>query len=75
MIGLSSICNELFFLLFSCVVWREDRLICGGQLGTLSLLDSTTLNVINSAKSHTGKPRHRPIPVHGNIEILNSFLY
>ena len=68
-----SILITIYLLLFSCVVWRENCLICGGQLGTLSLLDCTTLNVINSVKSHTGEPRHSPIPVHGSIEILSSF--
>ena len=38
----------------SCVVWRNTQLICGGILGSLSLLDSVTLNIISNVRNHTG---------------------
>ena len=44
----------LFSLSPSCVVWCNTQLICGGILGSLSLLDSVTLNIISNIKSHTG---------------------
>ncbi len=48
----------------SCVKWFNNYLLCGGEKGTLYMLDSVTLITINQIKSHTGNYSNHHYTVH-----------
>uniref|UniRef100_A0A1X7TI34 Uncharacterized protein n=1 Tax=Amphimedon queenslandica TaxID=400682 RepID=A0A1X7TI34_AMPQE len=54
---------------YCCVVWLQSQLLAGGMNGSLSLLDSNTLNIISTIKNHTDAITSIDVSLNDNIVV------